>query len=239
MSLIDINEEDYLVIACDSVGGIGKKVNDYIDIELDILGYFSTQVVLMELLSVDANIISIVNTISTEMESYGEKIINGISKAVESIGLDPKMIINGSTEENIPVTATGLGVVGIGIIKKAEFLNRKIDRDDLIISFGLPRVGKEIIDNEYKDIMTADKLKAIKEIIDFKEIVPIGSKGIKYEITALSKIKEFEFELFNEEDRNLFKSAGPSTVVMGIISKEDYVKLQEIDIYNKKIGRIK
>ncbi len=47
--------------------------------------------------------------------------MDGIGAALDEIGLDRETMLTGSTEENIPVTVTGLGMTVIGKIDNTHW----------------------------------------------------------------------------------------------------------------------
>ncbi|MBM7557146.1 hypothetical protein [Halanaerobacter jeridensis] len=51
ISIIDLSPGEFLVIACDSLGGIGSKKEDKINVNNRVVGRLTTQVALMEVLA--------------------------------------------------------------------------------------------------------------------------------------------------------------------------------------------
>ncbi|UTW69818.1 hypothetical protein KHA80_02285 [Anaerobacillus sp. HL2] len=63
-----------LVIACDSSGAIGPKELDVVKVDANIVGRFISRVVLMEIISVGAKPITLIDTLSVEMNPTGLKL---------------------------------------------------------------------------------------------------------------------------------------------------------------------
>lgn len=243
ISLIDIGGNRLIAVACDSTGGIGEKENDSASAPAETVGFYSAQVVLMELISIDAEIISVVNNLCVEMIGYGEKLIEGVRKASESAGLDGERIINGSTEENFPVTVTAIGVTAIGIMNKEMFLKRKEpEKGNLIVRLGSPRVGRDILESSPNEIMTADKMIKIKKEIEFIELIPVGSKGSLYEISSFADSKRLDYKIYDSISEKSFKelekSGGPSTSAVGIVEREEIEKIERINFKYEIIGEL-
>jgi len=238
LTLIDINEKQFLVISCDSLGGIGDKEHDMVKTSPEVSGYFTTQVALMELLAFGAKPITIVNTLSVEMEDTGRRIIEGIEKALEPLDFDTSNLVTGSTEENIPVTTTGMGMTIIGIIDKNNW-EKPITYPGLIAAVvGLPKVGNEVLADKGKTIMDIPKLLKLKEKEYIKEILPIGSKGILYELGEMARTNNIDFELEEDVNVDLKKTGGPSTCVVVSMEEDKYEELKEkFPIPVNKIGR--
>ncbi len=226
LTIIDINKDQTLVISCDSSGGIGEKPNDRVKTSPEIVGYYATQVALMELLAYGASPITIVNTLSVEMDDTGNRIIEGIKKAIKPLDIDESSLITGSTEENIPVTATGMGITIIGILHK-ELWKEPETRPGMIgLVIGLPKVGEEVLQGK-NQIMDIEKLIDLKKKDYIHEILPVGSKGILYELDEIARTNGIDFIVDEEIQIDLKKTAGPSTCVIVTMEEENYKTLKD------------
>ena len=235
LSLIDINENQKLVVSCDSSGGIGEKENDIVKTSAEVVGYFSTHVALMENISFGAKPITIINTLSVEMNDTGKRILGGIKKALEPLDLDENIIITGSTEENFPVSVTGVGITVIGIIDKNDWKKPQTNSGMLAVVVGLPKVGDEVLANKDK-IMDISNLIELKKKDYIGEILPVGSKGILYELKEMTTSSNLNFALEDDIGIDLNKSSGPSTCVIISIEEDKYEKLR--DEFNLPINNI-
>lgn len=237
LTLIDINEEQILVVSCDSSGGIGNKENDVVQTTPEIVGLFTAQVGLMEVLAFGADPIAIVDTLSVEMEDTGRRIIEGIKKALEPLDFDLDNLITGSTEENFPVTVTGIGITIIGIINKKNW-KKPMTKPGLIAAVvGMPKLGNEVLEDE-NSIMNIQRLLELREKEYIKEILPVGSKGILYELEQISKTNDIGFELEENQLIDLKKSGGPSTCVIISIEENKFKEFKKgFSIPVNKIGK--
>lgn len=238
LTLVDINKDQMLVISCDSSGAIGNKEKDIVKVSPEVTGYYATQVSLMEILSFGAEPITIVNTLSVEMDDTGKKIINGIKKALEPLDFDMSSVITGSTEENFPVIQTGMGITIIGIVDKKNWERPYTQAGLLSAVVGIPKIGDEIIDDKNSTIMNISRLLELKEKEYIKEILPVGSKGILYELEEMAKTNNIDFRLEKNINIDLKKSAGPSTCVLVSIEEDKYEEFKNnFSIPVNKIGR--
>lgn len=237
LTLIDINKDQILVVSCDSSGGIGNKENDIVKTTPEIVGQFTAQVGLMEILAFGAYPITIVDTLSVEMEDTGRRILDGIKKTLEPLDFDLDNVITGSTEENFPVSVTGVGITIIGIIDKDNWKKPKTEAGLIAAVVGMPKIGDEVLDDK-DSIMDIKRLLELKEKEYIKEILPVGSKGILYELDQMAKTNNINFELEDNKMINLKKPGGPSTCVIVSIEEKEYEEFKkEFSIPVNRIGR--
>ncbi|WP_297437399.1 hypothetical protein [uncultured Clostridium sp.] len=244
--LMEVSEGKVLTIACDSCGGIGNSENDVVKVDEEIVGYLTTRVCMFETLSYRALPKVIINNLCVEMNGRGEKILKGIHRAMDefnSLNFERKLTednLTGSTEDNIPVMQTSFGVTVIGEEGEGERL-WEIDKDDYIVGIGIPLVGDAVIKamNEETDEMIS--MKSLKIVLDYsKDVIPVGSKGIDYELSVLEETNGIDIEKVKDLAFDCKASAGPSTMVLAIVSKEMIGKItRRIDERVTKIGRVK
>lgn len=218
IDILNIGEKS-LVIACDSCGGIGLKENDFLKIPPKYVGALTTRVVLLEVLSTGAKVISLSNAVCNEMDKTGELIIGGVKAELEKANISCDFL-TGSTEENMQTTMTAVGITCIGIVENNSFLFKKAKKGDYIVLYGTPLVGGET-DLEHDDLIA--KYTDIYDLLNFKgalEICPTGSKGILHECEELSKLNNMKFKQYENINVDLRKSCGVSTCVVVIINKE-------------------
>lgn len=218
LTIMDITPEKRMVIACDSAGGIGNKENDVVKVNPEITGYYTTQGPLMELLAQGAKPICVVDNLGVEMEPSGTDLLRGIKKALEPLNLEDELLITGSTEENIPVSQTFIGITIIGIMDKSKWRVKRPKNGDLLVAVGTPLVGDEFANYEGEVFNTNILLQLLKK--DYvKDIIPVGSKGIEHEIGVLASTNDLNYELKDSPPIDIKKSAGPSSC--GIIAMDE------------------
>lgn len=191
---------EYIVFSCDSTGGIGRKPGDSLQLDPFLVGRYSARVALLEILSVGAYPVILINTLCVEMHPTGEKIIHGIQKEAGNIA-----IITGSCEENIKTIQTGIGITAVGITQSPKINMCK--KGEYIAAIGTPSVGADVLAHEH-DFLTIDDMKTLRQLPYIGDILPVGSQGIKKEALHLGSIHFFENSL------GMDTSCGPSTVIL-------------------------
>ncbi len=223
LSLIALNSTQSLVIACDSLGGIGPKEADTVKVPGYVVGRFGARVPLMEVLSVRAAPVALVDTLSVELEPTGRDIQRGIAAELSSAGLDPGLIVNGSSEKNVPTIQTGVGITVLGLGDSGGLLIGRARRGDAIACFGQPKVGQEVALND-PTICHPGTVMALTANPSVREVVPVGSRGIRAEAEAIAEGYNLQVRWWPvpDPDRSLDleKSAGPSTVVLAVGDRE-------------------
>lgn len=222
LTLIHINDDQIMVIACDSSGGIGNKEFDVVKVDPEIVGFYTTQVALMEILAIGAEPITVVNALAVERNPTGERIIKGVKKALEPLNLSEDKIITGSTEENMPVCQTAMGMTIIGIIDRVNFRKSSAKKQHIAVSVGIPKVGDDVISDKGKEILSIKLLLELVKDNNIYEVLPVGSKGILYELGEMARTSDLNFELEEEIEIDIHKSAGPGTCAIISIDENYY-----------------
>ena len=236
LTLVDINEWQTLVISCDSSGAIGDKEHDLVKVSPEIVGYFAAQVAMMEMLSFGGKPITIIDTLSVEMEPTGQRIINGIKEALEPLKFDMKNILTGSTEENFPISLTSMGITIIVSIDRNKFVYSNTNFHDIAVVVGIPKIGNEVMESR-SDIMSIKHLLVLKSKKYINEILPVGSKGIFYELDQMAKSNGLNVLLEKNIKVNMSKSAGPSTCAIVSLNQNNLKNLkQDISLPIERIG---
>lgn len=232
VELIKLNNDQYIVIACDSCGAIGLKEHDILKVPYDITAKYTTRVCLMEVLSIGAKPVALTVNICNEPNPTGEKILTGIKEELSKSGFDIPITI--STEKNMKTSMTALGITAIGTINKNDILLNQISKGNYIYAVGIPSLGNEVLENKTSIANARILLKLLKHT-SINEIIPVGSSGIKGELDILSKVQGMDVDLADDLYIDIHKSAGPCTVII-VISKE---KIQnQFDIPINFIGNI-
>lgn len=229
VSIFELIDGLFMVVGCDSAGGIGPKPLDKVKVDGRTLGRFTARVALMEVSAAGALPICLVNTPSVEPEPTGVEILEGIRSEVQHAGLDQDLVITGSMEENIRVNQTGLGVTVIGLASRKQLKIGKSKPGDLIIAVGIPCVGMEVLaaekQNRIADLQDLLKLISLSFV---HEVIPVGSKGIRHEASVIAQDSHLRVKLQEKPGVNLEKSAGPGTTVMVTIPKDAFNQLSQL-----------
>lgn len=224
--LFEMTENLYLVVASDSCGGIGPKEGDTAPCPGYDLGRLAARVPMMEMVAANVVPIFVVDTLSVEMEPTGVEIIKGVRDEVATTGLDTSGIITGSTEDNVPTTQTGVGIVAVGVVSKRDFKPGGGQKGDVVVAVGKPKTAP--VDRViYSDSEIADvECVSILSKLDFvHDVLPVGSKGIVHEISELAKSASLSYEYLEKINIDIKKSGGPSTCVLVALPQD---KVEEV-----------
>ncbi|NYB75102.1 selenophosphate synthase [Sedimentibacter hydroxybenzoicus DSM 7310] len=218
ITVISFDENRYLGIACDSCGGIGLKEHDVVKVAPQVTAYHTGKVVLAELMSLGFKPMIMADGLAVEMNDTGKQLIDGFNEVLSKLKTT-KVHLTGSTEENIKTVQTSMGVTCIGMCDKDKLKYKKTNKNDICLTIGMPLVGNEVINNPDKvlDIDDFEKL----YLCDFiKEILPVGSRGIKAELNDLCNYNEIAINLNEDINIDLKKSGGPSCSALVTIEEK-------------------
>ena len=225
--LFQLPNKQILVVGCDSSGGIGPKPLDKLKVSGYILGKFTSRAALMEVLSVGATPLCVVDALGVEPQPLGAEILQGIRDESKQAGLDPKLAVTGSTEKNIVVEQTGIGVTVIGICSLEQLRIGTSQPDDLVVAVGLPSVADEVLPAEKTGNIaeTKDVLKLLSLSI-IHEVIPVGSTGIAHEVQTIAEGSKLKYSFAQQTEVNVKKSAGPATVILATLRRQDLAELK-------------
>ncbi|PJN88236.1 ATP-binding protein [Bacillus sp. mrc49] len=201
--VLPFSESESLIISSDNSGGIGLKENDFVQVPYEIVGYYSFRVAVMECLSVGGNPISVVLHNFCGDEAW-EGLSKGIMQGLDELGLD--LPITGSTETNMPLLQSALGLIVLG--KRRNDLARQPNHSRKMALIGRPLVGEDVL-KQQDWVAPLSLYKSLCEL-EGVEALPIGSKGIAYEWKHLDRRGEGVPECISNIV-DIEKSSGPST----------------------------
>ncbi|AOT70949.1 AIR synthase related protein [Geosporobacter ferrireducens] len=227
ISLVALQGDQMLVIACDSCGAVGSKAGDQVKVPPHIVGKYTTRVAVMEVMATGAKPVAVTANICNEPSPTGEEIMEGIRQELEE--WDLKLPITISTEKNMPTAMTALGITLIGTVAKSQLMIGKISPGDLVYSLGLPKIGDDVAADQ-GEIADARVMKKLLQLEGVKEIIPVGSSGIKGEVNKLAEAYQLRFDVLNDERLDMEKSAGPCTVVL-VVTDRVFANTFEVPCY--------
>ena len=174
-----------MVVACDSVGGIGPKPADSYRTDAWTTGHFATRVPLLEVLCAGAEPLVVVNTLCVERDPTGEQMIDAVRALAAEAGVAGEGVL-GSTEENVATRSTGIGITVIGRLREHETLQEPA-AGDVVLCAGRPLSAPD--DDVYPghpDMVSMRQARAVLRSGLVGGAVPVGSKGIGWEVTQLA-----------------------------------------------------
>ena len=215
LTLIVVDEQNLMVIAVDSDGGIGELIHDTVYCGGYELGRFSIRVPLMEVLACGATPLTAFDLLTVPLNDYGQQIINGIRDELAAAGLGNDFPLSGSSEDNVPTTMTGVGTMVVGITRQSLFKPGKAKAGDQIFCIGIPKSAPhDMVKTNDPQIVQQQHLLILNKLSVVHDILPVGSGGIAYEATQLAEAAGLKAEINESGSLDLKKSGGPSTCVL-------------------------
>lgn len=227
--ITELTKDFWMVVACDSAGGIGPKKNDSVHVPGYELGRLCARVPIIEILSSGAYPISIIDTLTVEMDPTGKHIIKGVKEEAKDAGINGDLAVTGSTEDNVKTFQSGIGVTVIGLVSKKDFKPGNSNEGDIVVCIGIPKSAPEykIVydDPEITNPLTIRKLCKLNFVHD---ILSVGSKGIKYEAVELAKSAGLSFNFYKNLKVDIKKSGGPSTCCLVSLPEKNLQDLKQV-----------
>lgn len=236
LTLVDLGQQRTMVIACDSCGGVGIKEQDVLQVSPHITGRYTARVAILEVLCTGAEVICLTSTICNEMNSTGKDMIEGIRAELQEAGIN-NVVLTGSTEENFPTVATGLGVTAVGMIQSNQLKVNSIKQQALLVALGRPKVGQEVLAGGVNDCIHYQLIKQMLKDDEVYEIIPVGSKGILYEMQELARNNRLNLIVNPGIKLDVRKSGGPSTAVIAAVSSRYFSKM-DVQVSMELVGEV-
>ena len=226
-----------LAFSCDAAGGIGSKPHDTVRAEPRLVGKLTTRVALMELLAVGADPIALVGTFPVEPEPTGNRLLAGMMQEVREAGLRNLRILC-SSEKNVRVNQTGIGVTAIGLLSASNMKVGRCRVGDEVVAVGRPFVGQAVVRAEENGWVaaTVDVIKLRRSRL-VHELIPIGSRGIFYEAGVVAEDSGLLFNALASGRIDLKKSAGPATVLLAVIRNGSFGGVRRV-VRGKLVAKV-
>lgn len=213
LTLLGIDDERVLVIACDSVGSIGPKPHDSYEASATVAAHFAVRVPLLELIAAGGTPEVIVDALSVELDPTGAEMIDEVRRIAASLGLGADRV-TGSTEDNVPSTATGIGVTIIGSANRSALRPGTSRADDVVLCLGQPTSAPhDLVVVDDSRMISLTTLRDVLAIDGVHDALPVGSKGIAHELEELATTAGLRVELA-QHDLDPVKSGGPASCVL-------------------------
>lgn len=230
----ELSEEQCLVVACDSCGGIGAKEADIIKAAPVYVSRLITCNVLLEILAVGAEPQIITATIANEPEPTSEALIGGIRQALQEADF-PTLPLGISTEKYFKTLQTSFGVTVVGLAHKNDMRIGCSKPGDYIYCVGAPRIGDEMLGLAEHEMIQCRHIEKLCKLPDVHDIIPIGSHGISGEIHRLCEAVGLEFTLAGALD--VHTPAGPCTCLLFTCSQPIFEELFD-GLLVSKVGQL-
>ena len=203
-----------LVVACDSIGGIGPKPADTVSTSAAIVGHFAARVPLLEVMCAGAEPVVIVNTLCVEQDPTGREMIGAIREIAEQAGVVPEAV-TGSTEENVITQATGIGITVIGRLGPDGLRAGNARPGDVVLCAGFPRSAPhDEVYPGHPDQVAISDVRAVLGSGLVHDALPVGSKGLAWEVPQLAASAGLAVRWRADQPIPIDRSAGPSSCVL-------------------------
>ncbi len=215
LRVLPIAADRLLVIACDSLGGIGEKPHDAYRADAATCGHFAMRVPLLEVIASGATPVLAIDTLSVEAEPTGRRITAAMRELLAEVGLTDPAALTGSTEENVPTVQTGIGVTVLGFAHPDHFRPGRAQAGDTILLVGLPlSAPTHHLYPGHPGQVSLAEVRRIGEMPQVHDILPVGSRGVGYELKELAASAGLTAVLEPEITVDLAASGGPASCVL-------------------------
>lgn len=215
LTLLPVGEDLLLVVACDSVGGIGSKPEDSYAVAPADTAHFAVRVPLLELLAAGARPALVVDTLCVESEPTGTAMVAAVRALAVAVGLDDPAAVTGSTEDNVVTRATGVGITVIGSARPGDLRVGRSSAGDDVVCLGLPRSAPtHRLYPGHPDLLAVEELVTAVAVPGVGDALPVGSRGVAAETRDLAASAGLEAELADGGDVDLVQSGGPASCVL-------------------------
>ncbi|AHI55625.1 AIR synthase related protein [Listeria ivanovii] len=237
LSIIDV-PSGCVLTSCDISAGFGEKQHDSLVVTPELTGQLTLRVALLEMIASGAEVVAVSDVVGAEMESTGRRIIAGLKQELRKANLE-HIELNGSTEENVEVTVTSVGVLVTGFATRAALKITNVHQAAVLFAFGEPIVGTEVLEKmeQMPDYTLVKRLIANSAVM---EVVPVGSKGMAFEANLLAETNDCIFipdETLNEA--KMSKTAGPASVILAAVRADVSARFWEKFPSAKRLGDIR
>lgn len=210
--LLVIDEPGSIVLACDSVGGIGPKEHDSFPAAAWTTAHFATRVPLLEVICAGAQPLAVINALCIAADETGREMIDAVRALAAEAGV-PAHAVSGSTEDNVHTTATGIGVTVLGQLTAAT--ERRSRADDVVLCAGLPRSAPQhTLHPGHPDVVPIREVQAAVATGLAHDALPVGSKGLIWEVQQLAETSDLAVRWDPDSPVDAHASAGPSSCVL-------------------------
>lgn len=205
---LSLKADEEWLIASDISSGIGLQEHDVLAVPYAMVGAFATRVAMLEILCAKGTVKAIQYLIGGDYDTVVTSVVQGIQGELDTLGID--VPINGSHESNMKVSTTSVGITALGV-GAPEVLGK--GEPYAVYVLGKPLVGNEVLEQP-EWIVTYDEVRRVLGHPSTSRVVPVGSRGIRQELTVVGYLEGASIESIEMTDEELDHSGGPATAVV-------------------------
>jgi len=225
-----------IVLACDSVGGIGPLPNDSVAAEARTTAHFATRVPLLEVVCAGARPVAVIDTLSIAGDETGQEMIDAVRSLAMEAGVQPEAV-SGSTEDNVPTSSTGIGVVVVGQLRDSR--TPAAQPGDVVLCVGLPRSAPhDKLFPGHPDIVPIPEIQAALATGLVNDALPVGSKGLAWEVPQLATTAGLDVSWETASGVDAHASGGPSSCVLLSCAPEAVAELSAVFSSQTPVTRV-
>jgi len=203
-----------LVIAADSVGGIGPKPADTVHADSRTVAHFALRVPLLEVICAGARPLAVIDNLCVELDPTGAPMIEEIRRLAAEAGVEP-LAVTGSTEENVETRATGIGVTVIGRAAAGDLLSGRSRSGDVVLCAGLPlSAPHDELWIGHPGQVKAASVAAVVASGLVHDALPVGSRGVAWEVAELAESAGLVAQWLEPAGVSPIASGGPASCVL-------------------------
>lgn len=203
----------WLVITSDNSASIGQARQDLLAADPYLVGRLTARVAVMEAVALGASPLAVSSTLSFDFSTgQGLEVTRGILDSLAETNL-ARRDLTGSCESNFPAASTCLGVTVVALAEHEQLLLGQVQAGDSCYLLGLPLVGQSVL-AVWPTLLSSTQIQQLTRLSQVHEILPIGSHGIKKELTGLAAAYQLRFHPRQLPGFGWDRSAGPATCVL-------------------------
>ncbi|WP_106496490.1 ATP-binding protein [Lentibacillus sp. Marseille-P4043] len=226
--IVPFDQNTDIVIACDNSGSIGMKLADNVSVPYDIVAYFAFRVAYMECAAAGGFPFSVTLQNFNDEQTW-PSLIAGIKQGTDELGI-AELPITGSTESNFSLSQSATGITVLGKRQRNEEQSYANHQAVSVAVIGSPLVGEEVIQQK-EAVAPLNLFQWYCEHNSVLSVVPVGSKGILYELKQLFPNSSLHFS----SDLDLKKSSGPATCFIAVYKKDEHqtIKSKAVQLFHR------
>lgn len=213
-----------LVFACDSSGSVGQAPSDRFPETPEQSGVAQIKVPLSEMIGCGAEVLAVYMDFCYGETAFHKGFLKGLLGEMRSVGLSESQL---SVQYGAPFKAqySASGATAVGLIKEGAMRAGSSQAGDVVYAVGLP-IEKDFHEKQ----LSVEIVNKIAKLSCIHEILPCGSRGIRYEAGELAATSGLTFR---EGSNAILRpqaelSCGAAAVVLVTLRKEDVWKLEEV-----------